>query len=175
VAELSVGHRGKWRIAMVKIVEAAASDKPKFEQLLNQYLSELKIHREFNVGATDSTTYPYLDSYWNEKGRHPYLFYYKNELAGFSFIRDTQSTESLYSQVAEFYIIPEKRGIGIGQKAAFAILGMFPGHWELQVHSKNKAAIGFWEKCIRLKAKYEPNVSRITANDGSRTQYNFEV
>ena len=56
---------------MVKIVEAAASDKPKFEQLLNQYLSELKIHREFNVGATDSTTYPYLDSYWNEEGRHP--------------------------------------------------------------------------------------------------------
>ena len=160
---------------MVKIVEAAPSDKPKFEQLLDQYLSELKTHREFNVGATDSTTYPYLDSYWNEEGRHPYLFYYKNELAGFSFIRDTQSTESKSSQVAEFYVIPEKRGIGIGQEVAFAIFEMFPGHWELQVNSKNYEAISFWEKCIKLKAKYGPTVSRITAADGSRNQYNFEV
>ncbi len=160
---------------MVKIVEAAPSDKPKFEQLLDQYLSELKTYREFNVGATDSTTYPDLDSYWNEKGRHPYLFYYKNELAGFSFMRDTHSTESLSSQVAEFYIIPGKRGIGIGQKAAVIIFEMFPGYWELQVHSKNKAAIGFWKKCLRSKAKYEPNVSRITIDDGSRTRFNFEV
>lgn len=160
---------------MVKIVEAAASDKPKFEQLLDQYLCELKTHRELDIGATDSTTYRYLDSYWNEKGRHPYLFYYKNELVGFSFIRDKQSTQSLSSQVAEFYIQPGKRGMGIGQKAAVAIFEMFPGHWELQVHNKNKVAIEFWEKCIWLKAKYKPNISRLTADDGSRTQYYFEV
>ena len=160
---------------MVTIVEATVNDKPKFEHLLDPYLSELKTYREFNVGATDSKTYPYLDSYWNEEGRHPYLFYYKNELAGFSFIRDTRSNESMASQVAEFYVVPKKRGIGIGQEAAFAIFEIFPGHWELQVHHKNYQAIGFWEKCIKLKAKHELTVSRITAADGRRIQYNFEV
>lgn len=160
---------------MVKIVEAPVSDKPKFEHLLDQYLSELKAHREFNVGAINSKTYQYLDTYWNEKGRHPYLFYLKNQLVGFSFIRDPQSTESGSSQVAEFYVIPGKRLQGIGKKAAITIFGLFPGNWELQIHSKNIAAIKFWEKCIKLIAKYEPSVSQITAGDGNRMQYNFMV
>ena len=160
---------------MVKIVEAPVSDKAKFEHLLDQYLSELKAHREFNVGATDSKTYPYLDAYWNEKGRHPYLFYFENQLVGFSFIRDTQSTESDSSHVAEFYILPRQRLKGIGKEAAIRIFCLFPGNWELQIHRKNKAAIGFWEKCIKLKVKNEPHVSQIKAGDGNRIQYNFTV
>ena len=152
---------------MVKIVETTKRNKQKFEKFLDQYLSELNTHREVSVGATDSTTYPYLDSYWKEEGRHAYLLYCNNELVGFSLIRDTRSTESLSSQVAEFYVIPEKRGLGIGKHVVLEIFNMFPGHWELQVHSNNKAAICFWEKCISLKTKYEPNITRIIANDGN--------
>ena len=159
----------------MKIVEATVSDKSKFEHLLDHYLSELKTHREFNVGATDSKTYRYLDAYWNEKGRHPFLFYLEDHLAGFSFIRDSESTESGCSQVAEFYIIPEKRLQGIGKKAVIEIFNLFQGNWELQIHSKNVTAIRFWEKCIKLRAKYEPSVSQITAPDGKRIQYNFTV
>jgi predicted acetyltransferase len=76
----------------MKIVKASLSDKSKFEQMLDQYLSELKTHREFNIGATDSKTYRYLDAYWHEKGRYPFLFYIDNHLAGFSLIRDSEST-----------------------------------------------------------------------------------
>jgi hypothetical protein len=72
-------------------------------------------------------------------------------------------------------VVPAKRGVGIGQAAALAIFEMFPGHWELQVHRKNYEAIGFWEKCIKLKAKREPTVSRIIAADGSRIKYSFEA
>ena len=101
---------------------------------------ELKTYREFSVGATDSKIYLYLDLYGSEEGRHPYLFYYQNKLAEFSFIRHTRSTESMSSQVAEFYVIPRKRGIGIGQADTFAIFEMFPGNWELQVNMPNRKA-----------------------------------
>jgi predicted acetyltransferase len=79
------------------------------------------------------------------------------------------------SQVAEFFILPDKRLQGIGKMAAIEIFGLFPGNWELQVHSKNKAAIAFWEKSIRLKSKSEPFISKIATVDGKRIQYNFTV
>lgn len=159
----------------MKIVEAPLIDKPILSQLLDQYLSELKIHREIKIGAINALTYKYLDTYWQEKGRHPFLFYIENHLVGFSFIRDSKSTESECSQVAEFYIIPEERRQGIGKRAAIKIFDLFPGKWELQVHSKNKSATMFWEKCIKLKAKCESFISEITAADGKRIQFNFTV
>jgi predicted acetyltransferase len=159
----------------LKVVKATLIDKLKFKQLLNQYLLELKTHHEYNVGYTDTKTYRYLDSYWNEKGRHPFLFYLEDQLVGFSLIRDTESTGSECSQVSELYILPDKRLQGNGKKAAIEIFDLFPGKWELQTHNKNKTGIRFWENCIRSKAKYEPSVSKITAPDGKRTQYNFTV
>lgn len=101
---------------MVRIVEAGAVDKPIFEKMLDPYLSELKTHWEISVGATDSTNYPYLDLYWNEEGRHPYLVYFKAELVGFSFVRGTQSTKSMSVQIAEFYIRQKKGEAILGKR-----------------------------------------------------------
>lgn len=159
----------------MRLVKALATEKPLFEKFLDQYLGELSAHREIAVGAMDSASYPYLDLYWQEEGRLPFLIYKAEDLVGFSLIRDTKSTQTPNSQIAEFFIVPEQRGKGIGQEAVFAIFEMFPGGWEVQVHNKNEIALSFWEKCIKAKTKKEIIVSQITAADGERTQYNFEI
>jgi len=159
----------------MKIVEAVLNEKSKFEKMLDHYLAELKTHREFNASALDSESYRYLDLYWGEKGRHPYLFYFEDNLSGFSFVRDPGSTKSECSQMAEFYIIPERRLQGIGKKAAIAVFDLFPGNWEVQIHIKNVVAVKFWKKCIESKARYEPSVTQITAPDRKRLQYYFTV
>jgi predicted acetyltransferase len=79
------------------------------------------------------------------------------------------------AQIAEFYILPEKRRQGIGKRAVIEIFDLYPGNWELQVHARNKAAILFWEKVIPLKTKDKPFVSEIASPDGKRIQFRFAV
>lgn len=159
----------------LKVIKGEIADKFIFEKFLDQYLSELNNYRDIKIGAVNSTTYPFLDSYWLEPGRHPFLFFSKNKLAGFALIRDHQSTKSTSSQVAEFYVVPRMRGTGVGQRAIITIFSQFPGAWELQIHAQNASAISFWTKCIELKAIYPPKIKNIVSDDGNRVQYEFEV
>lgn len=160
---------------MVELVTALLSDKPKLAKLLDQYLQELSEYREIKVGATCAADYFYMDLYWMEPGRHPFLIFSNDQLAGFILVWVQSNTESPLARVAEFFIIPEQRRKGVGRKAASKVFSLFPGHWELQVHSRNQAALAFWDGCIRQNAKSEPEVSQITEADGRRIQYNFEV
>jgi predicted acetyltransferase len=158
-----------------ELVAASISDRPILVRLLDRYLRELSAHREVAVGVTESYNYPYLDGYFQESGRHAFLFRRDDETVGFALIRAPESTGRVW-QVAEFYVEPKSRRCGIGREAVGSIWKQFPGEWELQVHVRNDAAIQFWTSCVRDVAHVahtDATVTNVNASDGRRLQLNF--
>ena len=158
-----------------ELVVAGSSDADLINSLLDEYLLELGSYRDVPSGATTSASYPYLDAYWSEPGRHAFIIQYGGHSVGFALIRDPTSTKSAVYQLAEFYIKPESRRLGIGRRAVCAILKRFPGQWELQVHTRNSAAVQFWESCIKAVAGELFQRREIQTRDGWRVQFHFSV
>jgi predicted acetyltransferase len=160
---------------VIEVGEARPEHRGVITALLDDYLQELAGHRERAVGATNARSYPYLDAYFSEPGRHAFLIRCDGEVVGFALIREPVSTGSPVSQVAEFYVTPGRRRLGVGHAATAAICRRFPGAWELQVHARNAAALRFWASCVRASAQALPVEREIQAEDGKRIQLTFHV
>ena len=139
----------------VEVDEARAGDRAVIASLLDDYLRELVGHREIAVGATDARSYPHLDAYFAEPGRHPFLIRREGQIVGFALIRDPASTGGVW-QVAECYVAPASRRAGIGHAAVADLWRRFPGPGELQVHARNTSARRFWEVCAAASAQAAP-------------------
>jgi len=89
--------------------------------------------------------YPYLDAYWSEPRREPFLIRADGHLAGFVLINDhSHSGMPLDFAVAEFFVVRKHRRGGVGRAAALAAIRPRPGQWELAVARKNAGALAFW-------------------------------
>ena len=89
--------------------------------------------------------YPYLDSYWSDPDRHPYLIRADGHIAGFVLINGfSHSGLPVDFAVAEFFVMRKHRRGGVGQAAARAAIAPYAGHWELAVARRNTAALPFW-------------------------------
>ena len=128
----------------IDLVAASASDAGLIGSLLDEYLSELSRHRDVSTGATNSASYSHLDAYWSEEGRNAFIIQCGGHIVGFALIRGPVSTGSPAYQLAEFYIKPDSRGLGIGLRSALGIWKRLPGQWELRVHARNEGAVQFW-------------------------------
>lgn len=158
-----------------ELVVAGSSDADLINSLLDEYLLELGGYQDIPSGTTTSAPYPYLDAYWSELGRHAFIIQYGGRSVGFALIRDPTSTKSAVYQLAEFYIKPESRRRDIGRRAVCAILKRFPGQWKLQVHTRNSAAVQFWESCIKAAASELPQRREIQTRNGWHIQFHFSV
>ena len=158
-----------------ELVVAGSSDADLINSLLDEYLLELGSYRDVPSGATTSASYPYLNAYWSEPGRHAFIIQRGGYSVGFVLIRDPTSTKSAVYQLAEFYIKPESRRLGIGRRAVRAIWRRFPGKWELQVYTQNSAAVQFWESCIKAVAGELLQRREVQGRDGRRIQFHFSV
>lgn len=160
---------------VVKLVKAKQSNSRQIESMLDDYLGELSNYREVSIGATSSAYYQHLEAYWSEIGRHIFLIQCSKRVVGFAFIRDPDSTESDFHQVAEFYVRPDSRRLGLGRSAVLEIWNLFSGQWELQVHTRNTAAVKFWVSCIDTETADKTQLQEIKARDGRRLQLNFRI
>jgi predicted acetyltransferase len=90
--------------------------------------------------------YLYLDTYWSEPNRTPYLIRAGGHIAGFALInRYSHSGLPVDHAVAEFFVVRKHRRGGVGRAAARAAIMPRPGQWELAVARKNTAALPFWQ------------------------------
>ena len=162
------------KVAGIELLGVPPRDRSKLSTLLDAYLNELAGHREIAVGAITASDYPYLDAYFREPGRHPFFIADRGVVVGFALVRDPESTGSV-REMAEFYVKPSRRRLGVGAAAIELLWRRFPGDWELQVHARNEIAMRFWTACIDRVASTESSVTHIKANDGRRIQFNFRV
>ena len=132
-------------------------DAPLLRGMLSRYMAELAAFQ--TAAATDDAPYPYFEAYWSEPGRFPFFILEKGQRVGFILVRGPESTGDGNHQMAEFFVEPESRGLGVGKRAVRNTWEQFPGDWSLQAYMANSAAVRFWsarmaEDCVRDAAPF---------------------
>jgi predicted acetyltransferase len=92
--------------------------------------------------------YWYLDHYWVEKGRHPFIVCVDGKLAGFVLVNQHTHIPGNEHSIAEFLILRKYRRRGIGKRVAFHIFDLFPGNWEVGQTESNTVAQQFWRSVV---------------------------
>jgi predicted acetyltransferase len=119
------------QIQLIDILE-----KETLRSMLKAYLSELSV----------SAIYPYIDLYWEENSRFPYVLIMNETWIGFALINRVTINNLNSISIAEYYIKPEFRRLGFGLKFVKLILNQYPENWEIAYSSDNLNAKLFWSK-----------------------------
>lgn len=128
---------------------ADESQKAIFEGLGQFYYYDLAqvsklLRQPFRLGRYDPI--PYLDNYWQEANRWPYLIFIENIAVGFALVHDFTLDETCDWKLSEFFVMGTCRRRGIGNTAAEALFSLHTGRWEISVLKDNKPAQLFWSK-----------------------------
>ena len=95
--------------------------------------------------------YRYLDNYWTEENRFPYILKIGGKYAGFALVR---INERRAYEMSEFFILRKYRKAGNGSYLALTVFENHKGDWEVGTHENNTAA-HFWRKVIATAATSE--------------------
>lgn len=128
----------------LELVQARESDREVVGQLLEFNSYEFSRIDGRAIGRDGRYGYRYLDAYWSEPGRVPYLLRAGGELAGLVLARRVGAVMS----VAEFLVLPKFRRTGVGTQAARQLFSAYPGPWEVHQVVGNHQATVFWRRAI---------------------------
>lgn len=157
-----------------EIYDAKENEKEIILNLMQLYTYELSFFEDetTNFQLLDSGLYAmskYIELYWKEENRHPYLLKFNGNLAGFVLER---FNEENHNEIAEFFVINKYRKLGAGTFMAKEMFKIYKGKWEIRTLLKNKRAQEFWRKVVKEASdgNYEEHLIR----DNSRYAFYFE-
>lgn len=129
---------------------ALLHEKSILRNLMELYQHDLSEYDQADVNQAGQYEYAYLDLYWIEANRYPFIIRVGGKLAGFVLINchaDPIYKEQRWS-VAEFFIMRKYRRNGYGTQVALSIFDMFRGKWQVSQIESNLPARKFWRKVI---------------------------
>lgn len=134
----------------IQVTPASLLEKPILRHLMELYQYDFSEFDATDLGPLGLYDYPYLDHYWVEPERSPFLVRVDGKLAGFVLVaRYNYLTGNKDCWVmAEFLILRKYRRQGIGEHVARQIFDQFPGPWQVSQTNENPVAIAFWRKVI---------------------------
>jgi predicted acetyltransferase len=135
------------------LLEANEDDRVVLRRLVELYRYDFSEFDQADVGLHGEFGYPYLDHYWTEEDRRPFLFRVDDSWAGFALVREIPPYD-----MAEFFVMRKYRRVGVGRRAAVDVFDRFPGAWQVRQQITNPAATAFWRTVIPY-----PYVERTTA------------
>ena len=142
----------------IEILPAQVEDKPVLQHLLQLCLHD---YSEFNgkeVNAHGLFDYPYLDYYWTEPGRYPFLVRVEGTLAGFVLVRQVElDAAGPLWQMAEFFILRKYRRQGIGREVVHRVFNRFEGRWQVTQEEGNLPAQLFWQRVMEDYQRQHPD------------------
>ncbi len=150
---------------------AALFEKEVIRSLLQPYLEELSQLPGENPPYKDSSGmyhYSYLNAYWQESDRFPYLIFVEEKPGGFALV----SKHDNQWKMAEFYVRPEFRRQGIGEKVALGIFYKHPGDWHISFNKHNVPGRRLWKK---LAGQFTRGVVEETKLDSGHNFVCFSV
>jgi predicted acetyltransferase len=134
----------------IEVNPATALERPILRHLMELYQYDFSEFDGSDISPLGLYEYPYLDHYWVEQGRFPFLVRVEGNLAGFVLVaRYNYLTGQKDTWVmAEFFIMRKYRCQGVGEYVARNIFDQFPGPWQVGQINENTSAIAFWRKVI---------------------------
>ena len=135
---------------MLRIVEAKKEDRNTLMNLLEKYLYEFSQWDLNEVDENGLYGYEYLDCYFEEERRYPYLLMVDDKIAGMVLVSDHPEVpeEDTDFCMSEFFIMNKYRRKGYGKEAVFKIFDMHRGKWQLKRHPHNLGSVTFWNKVV---------------------------
>ncbi|MBT7775616.1 MAG: GNAT family N-acetyltransferase [Anaerolineae bacterium] len=133
----------------IEIKPASIEQKSVIANLIELYKHDLSEFELTDLNEHGRYGYKYLDHYWVEKNRHPFIICVDKKIAGFVLVNDITLTENGDLCIAEFFIMKKYRRKGIGKKVAFDIFSRFDLKWELSVSQDNTSGKAFWKQIIK--------------------------
>jgi predicted acetyltransferase len=133
-------------VSEVRVDPATVEERGVVARLLELYAHDFSERNGADVGDDGTYGYRYLDAYWSEAGRHPFLFRVEGRLAGLALVRSGPPYD-----MAEFFVLRKYRRGGIGTDAARAVFARFPGEWQTREQWENLGAIDFWRRAIPVE------------------------
>lgn len=138
----------------IRISLASFQEKTILRNLIQYYLYEFSELDGVVMNESGLFDYHYLDHYWTEPDRYPFLVRVDDKLAGFAllrrgtyFPRQEDQTETPMI-IAEFFVMKNYRRNGVGTQVAFQLFDRFPGRWEIAQEPNNIEGQDFWRRVI---------------------------
>jgi predicted acetyltransferase len=140
--------------------------------MLEIYFHDLSIIDNLELNEAGLYGYKYLDYYWTEQGRFPYIITADGHLAGFSLIKNTEADTAAF-EVAEFFILKKYRNSGVGKALMDRMFSLHKGNWTIDTSMNNTIAQHFWRNIVNSASngRYEES----TIEDGTRLKWSFKT
>lgn len=142
----------------VHVVPVELADKEIVRQLLEFNAYEFaRLRDDAELNEQGRFGYSWLDNYWTEPERHPFLIRVDTRIGGLALVRGTNP----YS-VAEFLVMPQYRRRGVGVVAARQLFDLFGGEWSVHQVPGNADAVAFWHRAIPVAFSETSNADGTT-------------
>jgi len=132
----------------IELVEASIGDKSVVRNLMHLYVHDMSEYVDEDVTDHGLFGYRYLDHYWAEPGRYPWLARVEGKLAGLALVRDVQEGGGTLHVMSEFFVLRKFRGRGVGRGLAWRLFDRLPGRWRVEQLVGNRPARLFWRGVI---------------------------
>lgn len=134
-----------------ELVAATEADRVIVRRLLELNAHDFSEIDGRDIGPHGEYGYRYLDHYWTDPDRHPFLMRVEGQLAGLVLIRSGEE-----HAFGEFFVLRKYRRAGVGRAAALEAFKRFPGKWHVHEVAGNDSAVAFWRAVI--PAEFTENV-----------------
>jgi predicted acetyltransferase len=131
----------------VEVVRAELADKEVLRQLLEFNAYEFaRLSHDAVLNEHGRFGYSWLDHYWTEPMRYPFLIQVRGQIGGMVLVTGTDPRS-----IAEFLVMPQYRRTGVGLAAARCVFELFGGAWSVHEAPGNDAAVAFWRRAIPVQ------------------------
>ena len=155
----------------VTLYTATLEDKAILHRLMQFYQYDFSEVELTDLDEHGLFAYRYLDRYWTEPERYPFLIRVDGHLAGFALVNTHTYLDGTDHSLAEFFVVRRYRRCGVGRIAAIEVFSRFSGVWEVHVSEANHAAQSFWRTVVASYSGTEPEVHRVSRWEGPVFQF----
>jgi predicted acetyltransferase len=148
------------------IRKATLNDNSVLRNLIEFYCYDFSEYTRDDVNEHGRYEYEWIDHYWTNADRNPFLITVDGQYAGFVLVRDIMRNGETIHTIAEFFVMRKYRRIQVGKTAAVYIFGLFPGTWQINQIEENLPAQAFWRKIIAEYTRGDYQETRVNDWDG---------
>ena len=132
----------------IEVSSVPIEHKPVLRNMFELYRYDLSAFDGRDLGEHGLYDYGYLDHYWTDEHRFPFLVRVNGQLAGFVLVWRVPRENHIETRMSEFFILRKYRGRGVGEAVAHEVFTRFPGVWSLSVDLRNEAGLRFWRRIV---------------------------